>query len=98
MVPNVGKGQRSLVCSRERAVARFFFDIHDGSVTHDDDGTELPDVEAVRRHARSILPPIAAEEIPTGNDRRHFAILVTDEDGCPVYSATLTYTGLWLLR
>ena len=77
---------------------RFFFDIHNGVVTHDEDGTELPDVEAVRKHAMSVLPKIAADEIPANGDRRHFAVVVTDEDGHSVYSATLTYTGLWLLR
>ena len=37
-------------------------------------------------------------EIPKDGDRRTFTVLVTYEDGHPVYSATLNYTGLWLLR
>ena len=77
---------------------RFFFDIRDGFVTHDEDGTELPNVEAVRKAAMDLLPQVAADEIPADGDRRHFTVLVTDEGGHPVYSATLTYTGLWLLR
>ena len=77
---------------------RFFFDIHDGGTTRDDLGVELPDHEAVRKHAMEALPSIAAEEIPLDGDRQHFVVLVTDDEGHPVYSATLTYTGLWLRR
>ena len=77
---------------------RYFFDVHDGYVTHDEEGTELPTVEAVRKTAMNILPKIAADEIPMDGDRRHFVVLVTDDEGHPVYSATLTYTGMWLLR
>ncbi len=44
------------------------------------------------------LPDAAREVIPKDGDRRAFTVLITDEDGHPVYSATLNYTGLWLLR
>ena len=78
---------------------RFFFDIHDDKkITHDEVGVELPDMPVVRETAMKALPKIAADEIPQDGDRQHFAVLVTDEDGRPVYSATLNYTGLWLLR
>ena len=76
----------------------FYFDIHDTGTTLDDVGVELPDVAAVRQAAMESLPQIAADEIPKDSDHRHFTVLVTDEDGHSVYSATLTYTGLWLLR
>lgn len=78
---------------------RYFFDIHNGGkIVHDDEGMELPDMPAVRKAAMEALPAIAAEEIPTDGDQQHFAVLVSDEDGHPVYSATLSFTGLWLLR
>ena len=77
---------------------RFFFDIHDGGTSFDEDGVELLDETAVRRQAMQTLPRIAADEIPMNGDRRHFTVLVSDEGGKPVYSATLTYTGLWLHR
>lgn len=78
---------------------RYFFDTHDtGRVDKDDTGTELSDLEAVRAAARQYLPDIAREELPKDGDQRSFAVLVTDEDGHPVYSVTLAYTGLWLLR
>ena len=77
----------------------YFFDIHDsGTVEKDEMGAELPDLNAVRKMAMRTLPDIARQEIPKHGDCRAFAVLVTDEDGQPVYSATLNYTGLWLLR
>lgn len=77
---------------------RYFFDIHNGTSTRDEDGTECADLDAVRAQAMRTLPDIARDDIPKDGDRRTFTCLVTDEDGHPVYSATLNYTGLWLLR
>ena len=77
----------------------YFFDVHDGGkVQNDDTGTELPDLEAVRTAVMKLMPEIARQEVPKGSDQRTFSVLVTDEDGKPVYSATLSYAGLWLLR
>jgi hypothetical protein len=77
---------------------RYFFDIHDGGSTRDDTGTECADLDEARQMAIQTLPDVAREEIPHDGDRRTFTVLVTDENGRPVYSATLTYTGLWLTR
>lgn len=77
---------------------RYYFDIHDSGSQRDDEGTECADLDAVRMQAVRTLPDIAREEIPKDGDRRTFTVLVTDEEGHPVYSATLNYTGLWLLR
>ena len=77
---------------------RFYFDVHDTGSSIDEDGLELDDRRSVRDHAITALPAIAADEIPRDGDRRHFVILVRDEVGQPIYSATLTYTGLWLDR
>lgn len=77
---------------------RYFFDIHDGGPHRDDTGTECPDLDAVRRQAMRTLPDVAREDIPRDGDRRTFTVLVTDEDGRPVYCATLNYSGLWLMR
>ena len=77
---------------------RYFFDLHtDKGVERDDSGSELADMKQVRE-AQRLLPDLAREEIPEDGDRRSFTVLVTDEDGHPVYSATLHYAGLWLLR
>jgi hypothetical protein len=80
-------------------VPLFFFDVQDsGKVQKDGTGTELPDAEAARTAAMRFLPDIAREEIPRDGDQRAFVVLVTDEDGRPVYSATLNFAGLWLQR
>ena len=77
---------------------RYFFDIHDGGSTRDDIGTECADDEAARKIAIQTLPDIARDEIPKDGDRRQFVALVTDEDGRAVFSATLSYAGVWLKR
>ena len=77
---------------------RYFFDIHDGTSTRDDTGTECADPEAARKLAIRTLPDIARDEIPKDGDRRSFTVLVTDEEGRPVFAATLSYAGLWLHR
>lgn len=77
---------------------RYFFDIHDGGSTHDDTSTKCADDEAARKLAIRTLPDIARDEIPRDGDRRAFIALVRDEDGRPVFSATLSYTGVWLNR
>ncbi len=77
-------------------MARFFFSIHNGGIMRDGEGAELPDVEAACAEAIRALPEIAADEIPRNGDQQHFAIVVRDEDGRAVYTATLTYLGLRL--
>lgn len=64
----------------------------------DDTGTEFSDLAEVRQAAMQLLPDIAREEVPQDGNRRSFVVIVTDEDGKPIYSATLTYTGLWMVR
>lgn len=77
---------------------RYFFDVQDGGSTRDDTGTECAGDDAARKFAIHTLPNIASDEIPEDGDRRHFIVLVRDEDGQPVFSATLSYTGAWLNR
>ena len=77
---------------------RYFFDIHDGGSNRDDIGTECADDEAARLFAIRTLPDIASDEIPKDGDRRHFVALITNESGQPIFSATLSYVGVWLKR
>lgn len=78
---------------------RYFFDIHDDhTVHHDDTGTEFDSLDDVRHAAMRLLPDMAREEVPKDGDRRSLVVLVTGEGGHPVYSATLSFTGLWLKR
>lgn len=77
---------------------RYFFDIHDSGPTLDSVGSDCADLDAVRQQALRALPDIARQEIPQDSDRRTFTVLVTNEDGLPVYAATLNFTALWLRR
>ncbi|WP_132251523.1 DUF6894 family protein [Methylobacterium segetis] len=72
---------------------RYFFDVHDGGPHCDDIGTELAGLDEAYAKAKSLLPNVACEDIPKGADQRTFTMLVKDEDGHAVYSATLTFTG-----
>ena len=77
---------------------RYFFDIVDGGSQPDDMGTECADLDAVRKAAMRILPDIAREDIPKDGDRRAYTVVARDADGHAVYTATLTFSGLWLRR
>ena len=76
---------------------RYFFHIFEnGESTPDDTGLELDTDQEVQLEAMRVLPEIARETVPADGDRQAFTVLVTDETGRPVYTATLTFAGLWL--
>ncbi|MCO6052340.1 hypothetical protein NGM99_21355 [Mesorhizobium sp. RP14(2022)] len=78
---------------------RYYFDIHsDRHSQLDETGTEFSSMAEVRKEAMRVLPALAAEEVPKDGDKQGFTVLVTDSAGRPVYSATLSYIGLNLLR
>ena len=77
---------------------RFFFDVHDGFNKRDDEGTVCADVQAAALEAKLLLPEIARHEVPKDGERQTITVLVTDEEGHPVYSAALCFVGTWLLR
>ena len=74
---------------------RYYFDIHSDDVARDNHGVEMPDAAAARLEAISALPEIAADEIPKDGDRQLYAVVVRDEQGHTIYTATLTFSGLW---
>jgi hypothetical protein len=82
----------------ESPVPRYFFDIHDRRTHRDDEGVELSGPQEAAQHAKKVLPEIAADEVPKDGEHQALSVLVTDEDGHPVYSAVVTYTGMWLIR
>ena len=86
-----------LLCVESR-VPRYFFDIHGRQTLRDDEGMDLPGPQEAARYAKSVLPQIAAHEVPKDGESQAFSVLVTDEDGHPIYSAAVTYTGTWLIR
>ena len=74
-------------------MTRYYFDIHDGTVTVDDVGTECPDIEAVRAEARRVLPELAREVLPPSSDHHTIRVVVRDENQEIVYTATLIFSG-----
>jgi len=60
---------------------RYYFDYVDGAAgTEDDEGTELPDLEAARTEALLSLGLIAKDELPD-RDHRDFQISIRDQSG-----------------
>ena len=76
-------------------MARYFFDIDDGQLHRDTEGTECANLEEVRKEAMNALPEIARYAIPTDGDQQAFAVFARDERRNLIYKATLTYAGLW---
>jgi hypothetical protein len=80
----------------ERKMPRYYFDIDDGeSLTEDDDGLLLADIEDVRKHAIAALPSLAEEVLPDG-DRQRFSVTVRNERGVPIFRASLSLSSEWL--
>ncbi|GJD66325.1 DUF6894 family protein [Methylobacterium frigidaeris] len=78
-------------------MARYYFDIHDGQwLTRDDVGFDCDGQEAIRTEAMQVLPAIARDGVPKDGNRQAFTVLVRNEDNLTVYTATMTFAGLWL--
>lgn len=75
---------------------RYFFDIHNDVLTRDDEGTECATLDIACLHARYVLPEIVHHELRRGAEATAYTVLVRDEEDYPVYSATLSFSGLKL--
>ena len=74
---------------------RFFFDVSDGeSLTRDEIGLELHDLDRVRTEAIKALPDIAREALPDG-DERILVVQARDEGGRAIFRATLNFKAAW---
>jgi len=75
---------------------RYYFDTQNGEQHfHDDEGSELPDVQAARDEAIAVLPEIAGGELPDG-DRREMVLTVRNEAGQVFFKTTLLLTTEWI--
>jgi Domain of unknown function (DUF6894) len=75
---------------------RYFFDVDDGGdAQRDEVGTDLGSLDEVRAEAISLLPNIARDEVPDG-DNQTFAVLVRDDSGRPIFEASLVLSARWL--
>ena len=75
---------------------RYFFDIADGDLIEDDEGTEFPDAHAARDAAIRTLPDLARDEIGAGQSRE-VVVLMRDGAGRAIFTAALTLTARWLV-
>ena len=74
-------------------MSRFFFDTDDGhSRIIDDEGSELPDIDAARHEAVAVLPEMVRERLPVGESQT-FTCVVRDEANSIIYTASLTFVG-----
>ena len=73
----------------------YYFDFHDGfRRSFDDDGQELPDINAARDEAIGTLFDVARDVKPAG-DRRDCDTRVCDESGKVLFRARLSLTPEW---
>lgn len=77
-------------------MAKYYFDIDDGEVeTRDSEGRQVESREDVRRAAISVLPELARDVLPNG-DQHTLRVKVRDAHGHVVYLATLSLVAGWL--
>ena len=73
---------------------RYYFDLRDGNaVARDEEGVELPDIEAAQEEAARSLADMARDAIRSRTQHargRHMAIQVRDDTG-PVLQATFLF-------
>jgi hypothetical protein len=74
-------------------MALYFFDTRDNDdFIEDDDGVELPDLEAVKHQAALSLTELAREVLP-GSIKRNLAVEVRDQRQ-PVLTAKLVFEAI----
>ncbi|MCK2056920.1 hypothetical protein [Methylobacterium sp. 37f] len=74
---------------------RLYFDFNDGrSRFVDEEGIDLPDVEAGRAEVLQTLAEIAKDALPK-SDQQAFTASIRNSSGKTVYSAKVTVAGAW---
>lgn len=76
----------------------YFFDVHDGTMQFDEEGTECATLDEACRAAKRLLPDMARDQVARDGDPHNLAVLVSDESHRPVYTATLAFTEFLLDR
>lgn len=72
---------------------RFYFDLHDGVKTIDNEGVECRDVEHAQILAKRMLPEIALDEVPRDGDAKSYSVSVRNQQDEVVYTASLDFRG-----
>jgi hypothetical protein len=78
-------------------MALYFFDIDDGTMQRDEEGSEYPTLNAAQQAAKRLLPSLARDELPRDGDEHTYTLLVSDAERRPVYRATLSFIGSSLI-
>lgn len=69
-------------------MARYFFHVHDSIVVRDEQGVELPDLEAAATLAVTAAREIASEQVKAGSLDLEHRIHVADRDGMVLHTVT----------
>jgi len=67
---------------------RYYFHLRDGEHTEDEEGLDLPDIEAARNVALEAARDIVCADIKHGWLNLDYRIVVADEDGATVLTMT----------
>lgn len=63
---------------------RYYFHLHNGAVARDEEGLELPDLDAARQEAIKAARELMGEDIKAGLLRLGHRIEIRDADGAEV--------------
>ena len=74
---------------------RYYFDIGNGHLTVDTEGRELAGADAIAEAAMSTLLEVARFEV-VANNERELSVSVRNEEGKPIYRASVTVRAGWL--
>jgi hypothetical protein len=67
---------------------RYFFHVHDGLLTEDEEGTDLPDIDAARAFAMDCVRDMVCDDIKQGWLNLEHQIDVADDAGAQILSMT----------
>lgn len=65
---------------------RYYFNIHDGSSSLDENGTELVDIDAARRQAAQLMGEMLCDDPDAFWNSEEWHLDVTDERGLILFS------------
>lgn len=82
--------------SQGDCVPQYFFDFSHGETVRDPVGHDCAGPADVRTEAMHALSEIANESIPKGGDNQAYTVNVRNTRNITVYTATLSFAGIWL--
>jgi hypothetical protein len=79
----------------ESIMARYFFDVlQESGCIRDEEGIELPNVDAMRQSVSRVILDLARDEI--GNESQSWIqVMVRDDSDFALFTATLGYSTIW---